>query len=160
MFNFLHKRLNILYIYDVMILNTTHHNSEHRQIITDLIGSPFSLVQILKLKGIGSKRMIIEEVSPNMQSMMNKVSDINYANIELRPKGILVMINQGLRNFTWIIPYYQLVIYKVNGSSLHAQGRFIRFRNSKTFKENKKFFNKLLDQKVKYDMQYAMPESL
>ncbi|MTE27580.1 hypothetical protein [Winogradskyella ouciana] len=143
-----------------MILNTTHHNSEHRQIITDLIGSPFSLVQILKLKGIGSKRMIIEEVSPNMQSMMNKVSDINYANIELRPKGILVMINQGLRNFTWIIPYYQLVIYKVNGSSLHAQGRFIRFRNSKTFKENKKFFNKLLDQKVKYDMQYAMPESL
>lgn len=160
MFNFLHKRLNILYIYGVMILNTTHHNSEHRQIITDLIGSPFSLVQILKLKGIGSKRMIIEEVSPNMQSMMNKVSDINYANIELRPKGILVMINQGLRNFTWIIPYYQLVIYKVNGSSLHAQGRFIRFRNSKTFKENKKFFNKLLDQKVKYDMQYAMPESL
>ncbi|MBO6879676.1 MULTISPECIES: hypothetical protein [Winogradskyella] len=143
-----------------MILNTTHHNSEHRQIIADLIGSPFSLVQILKLKGIGSKRMIIEEVSPNMQSMMNKVSDINYANIELRPKGILVMINQGLRNFTWIIPYYQLVIYKVNGSSLHAQGRFIRFRNSKTFKENKKFFNKLLDQKVKYDMQYAMPESL
>ena len=160
MFNFLYKRLNILYIYGVMILNTTHHNSEHRQIITDLIGSPFSLVQILKLKGIGSKRMIIEEVSPNMQSMMNKVSDINYANIELRPKGILVMINQGLRNFTWIIPYYQLVIYKVNGSSLHAQGRFIRFRNSKTFKENKKFFNKLLDQKVKYDMQYAMPESL
>ncbi len=160
MFNFLHKRLNILYIYGVMILNTTHHNSEHRQIIADLIGSPFSLVQILKLKGIGSKRMIIEEVSPNMQSMMNKVSDINYANIELRPKGILVMINQGLRNFTWIIPYYQLVIYKVNGSSLHAQGRFIRFRNSKTFKENKKFFNKLLDQKVKYDMQYAMPESL
>lgn len=149
-----------MYIYHVMILNTTHHNSEHKQIIADLIGSPFSLVQILKLKGIGSKRMIIDEVSPNMQSMMNKVSDINYANIELRPNGILVMINQGLRNFTWIIPYYQLVIYKTNGSSLHAQGKFIRFRNSKTFKENKKFFNKLLDQKVKYDMKYAMPESL
>jgi len=102
--------------------------------------------------------MIIDEVSPNMQTMMNRVSDINYANIELRPKGILVMINQGLKNFTWIIPYYQLVIYKVNGSSLHAQGRFIHFRNSKTFKENKKFFDKLLDEKVKYDMQYAIPE--
>ncbi|MBC2846194.1 hypothetical protein [Winogradskyella flava] len=143
-----------------MILNTTHYNSEHKQIIADLIGSSFSLVQKLKMKGVGSKRMIIDEVSPNMQSMMNVVSDINYANIELRPKGILVMINQGLKNFTWIIPYYQLVIYKVNGSSLHAQGRFIHFRNSKTFKENKKFFDKLLNEKVKYDMQFAMPYSL
>ena len=141
-----------------MILNTTHYNSDHKQIIADLVGDSFSLVQKLKMKGIGSKRMIIDEVSPNMQTMMNRVSDINHANIELRPKGILVMVNQGLKNFTWVIPYYQLVIYKVNGSSLHAQGRFIHFRNSKTFKENKKFFDKLLDEKVKYDMQYAMPE--
>lgn len=143
-----------------MILNTTHHNTEHKQIITDLVGGPFSLVQKLKMKGIGSKRMIVDEVSPNMQSMMNTVSDINYANIELRPKGILVMINQGLKNFTWIIPYYQLVIYKVNGSSLHAQGRFIHFRNSVTFRENKKFFDKLLDEKVKYDMQFSMPATI
>ena len=50
-----------------------------------VIGSSFSLVQKLKMKGVGSKRMIIDEVSPNMQSMINKVSDINYANIELRP---------------------------------------------------------------------------
>ena len=55
-----------------MIINTTHHNPEHRQIIADLIGGPFSLVQKLKMKGVGSKRMIIDEVSPNMQSMMNK----------------------------------------------------------------------------------------
>ncbi|WP_426429987.1 hypothetical protein ACPX19_10655 [Winogradskyella sp. HB-48] len=143
-----------------MILNTTHHNPEHKQIIADLVGNPFSLVQKLKMKGIGSKRMIVDEVSTNMQSMMNTVADINYANIELRPKGILVMINQGLKNFTWIIPYYQLVIYKVNGSSLHAQGRFIHFRNSKTFRENKKFFDKLLDEKVKYDMRFSMPATI
>lgn len=143
-----------------MIINTTHHSSDHKQIISDLIGAPFSLVQKLKLGGIGSKRMILDEVSPNMQSMINLVSDLNYANIELRPKGILIMVNKGLKNFTWVIPYYQLVIYKTNGSSIHAQGRFIHFKNSKTFKENKKFFDKLLDEKVKYDMQYAMPQNL
>ncbi len=140
-----------------MILNTTNNNKEHKQIIEDLVGAPFSLVQKLKMNGVGSKRMIIDEVSPNMQSMMNKVSDINYANMELRPKGVLIMINQGLKNFTWIIPYYQLVIYKTNGSSIHAQGKYVHFRDSKTFRENKKFFDKLLDEKVKYDMQYAMP---
>ncbi|WP_400078385.1 hypothetical protein [Winogradskyella sp. R77965] len=143
-----------------MILNTTHHNSEHKKIIADIVGYQFSLVQKLKLGGVGSKRMIIDDVSPNMKSMMNLVSDINYANIELRPKGILIMINKGLKNFTWIIPYYQLVIYKTNGSSIHAQGKYIQFRNSRTFKENKKFFSKLLDEKVKYDMQYAMPQNI
>ncbi|WP_317041685.1 hypothetical protein [Winogradskyella sp. J14-2] len=125
--------------------------------IADLVGNAFGLVQKLKMKGVGSKRMIIDEVSPNMKSILNTVSDINYANIELRPKGILIMINKGLKNFTWVIPYYQLVIYKVNGSSLHAQGRFIHFRDSKTFRENKKFFDKLLDEKVKYDLQFSMP---
>ncbi|WP_299126321.1 hypothetical protein [uncultured Winogradskyella sp.] len=143
-----------------MILNTTHNNPEHKQIIADIVGHQFSLVQKLKLGGVGSKRMIIDDVSPNMKSMMNLVSDINYANIELRPKGILIMINKGLKNFTWVIPYYQLVVYKTNGSSIHAQGKYIQFRNSKTFKENKKFFNKLLDEKVKYDMQYAMPQDI
>ncbi len=143
-----------------MILNTTHYNAEHKQIISDLIGRPFSLVQKLRMKGIGSKRMIIDEVSPNMKSLMNKVSDINYANIELRPKGILIRINKGLKNFTWVIPYYQLVLYKTNGSSIHAQGRFVHFRNSKTFKENKKFFDKLLDLKVRYDLTYTMPTDI
>ncbi|NRB61196.1 MAG: hypothetical protein HRU50_14810 [Winogradskyella sp.] len=143
-----------------MILDTTHNNPEHKQIINDLIGHPFSFTQKLKMKGIGSKRMIVDEVSPNMQNMMNKVSDINYANVELRPRGILVLINQGLRNFTWIIPYHYLVIYKTNGASLHAQGKFIHFRNNKTFKENKKFFDKLLNEKVKYDMQFTMPAEI
>jgi hypothetical protein len=140
-----------------MIINTTHFNKEHKIIIADLVGSEFSLVQKLKLKGIGSKRMIIDDVSLNMKFVMNTVSDLNYGNIELRPKGILIMINHGLTNFTWVIPFYQLVIYKTNGASIHAQGRFVHFRDNKTFKENKKFFDKLLDEKVKYDMEYAMP---
>ena len=143
-----------------MLIDTTHYNSEHKQIIADLVGSPFSLVQKLKLNGVGSKRMIIDEVSPNLQQVLNMVSDINYGNIELRPKGILIHITKGLKNFTWIIPYYHLVIYKINGSSIHAQGKFVHFRANKTFKENKKFFDKLIDQKTKYDMLYKMPDTL
>ncbi|WP_179315091.1 hypothetical protein [Winogradskyella undariae] len=143
-----------------MILNTTHYNAEHKTIISDLIGRRFSLVQKLRLRGIGSKRMIIDNVSPNMMSLMNKVSDTNYGNIELRPKGILIMINKGLNNFTWIIPFYQLVIYKTNGSSIHAQGRFVHFRNNITFKENKTFFKKLMDLKIDYDSEYEMPNGI
>ncbi|MFS4481804.1 hypothetical protein ACKGJY_02220 [Hyunsoonleella sp. 2307UL5-6] len=137
-----------------MILNSTHNNKEHKQIITDLVGKPFSFLEALKIKGVGSKRLIIEDVSPNLKTYINKVSDINYANIELRKGGIILYINKGLQNFTWVIPYYQLVIYKTNGASIHAQGKFIRFKNNKTFKENKKFFLKMLDEKIKYDEHY------
>lgn len=137
-----------------MILNTTHFNKEHNQILADLVGRSFTLLESLKMKGVGSKRMIIGDVSPNLNSYMNTVSDINYANIELRKSGILILINKGLQNFTWAIPYYQLVIYKTNGASIHAQGKFIHFKNTKTFKENKRFFEKMLDEKIKYDQQY------
>jgi hypothetical protein len=137
-----------------VILDSTHPNKEHKQIIKDLIGKSFSFVESLKMGGVGSKRMIIEEASPNMQQYLNLVSDINYANIEMRSDGILIYINKGLKNYTWIIPYYQMVIYKTNGASIHAQGKFIHFKNNKTFKENKLFFKKLLAAKVKYDERY------
>jgi|TARA_R110000751_G_scaffold7805_2_gene31453 hypothetical protein len=106
------------------------------------------------MRGVGSKRMIVDEVSPNMASILNTVSDTNYGNIELRPIGILIHITKGLKNFTWAIPYYQLVVYKTNGSSIHSNGKFIHFRNNKTFKENKKFFDKLMNEKIKYDEQF------
>ncbi|WP_396601536.1 hypothetical protein [Algibacter sp. R77976] len=137
-----------------MILDSTYHNKDEKQILEDLVGRSFTLLESIKMKGIGSKRMIIDNVSPNLQTYMNIVSDANYANIELRKNGILILINKGLKNFTWAIPYYQLVIYKTNGASIHAQGRFIHFRNNKMFKENKRFFNKMLDEKIKYDQQY------
>jgi hypothetical protein len=141
-----------------MILETTLTNKEQNELINDLVGKPIGLLQSIKMKGIGSKRMIIDDVSINMKTYLNSVSDANYANIELRPIGILIRINKGLRNFTWVIPYYQLVIYKANGSSIHAQGRFIHFKNTITFKENKSFFDKLLDKKIAYESRYSFSE--
>ncbi|WP_417199771.1 hypothetical protein [Bizionia sp.] len=142
-----------------MILNSTYHDKEHKEVISDLIGKPYSFFEALKLKGIGSKRMIINEVSPNLQAYLNRVSDVNYANIEMRSGGIIIYINKGLKNFSWIIPYYQLVLYKTNGASIHAQGKFINFENNNMFKENKAFFKRLLDAKVIYDQRFNFMDS-
>lgn len=140
-----------------MVLETTYHNKKHVERINEMVGKPFSFLQIIKLKGIGSKRMIIENVSLNLKQYTNTIADINYANIELRPGGILLRINKGLRNFTWAIPYYQLVIYKTNGSSIHAQGRFVNFKNNQLLKENKSFFNKMMSMKIAYDQKFYSP---
>ncbi|NRA93544.1 MAG: hypothetical protein HRU26_12845 [Psychroserpens sp.] len=137
-----------------MVLDTTYSDKEHKKIINDLIGKPYSFLESLRMGGVGSKRMIIDEVSPNLQPLLNTVADVNYGNIEMRSDGILVYINKGLKNFTWIIPYYQLVIYKTNGASIHAQGKYVHFRDNKTFKENKTFFSKLLAAKVTYDERF------
>lgn len=137
-----------------MVLETTYKEKKYDELIDDLVGKRFGLFQAIKMKGIGSKRLAIENVSMNMKNFVNTLADTTFANIELRPIGILIRINKGLRNFTWIIPYYQLVIYKSNGSSIHAQGRFIQFKNDRNFKENKAFFNKMLDKKIKYDAQF------
>mgnify|MGYP003635951816 FL=1 len=140
-----------------MIFTTTYSNREAKELINDLLGVPYTFIQSLKMGGIGSKRMIIEEVSENIGSFLNKVSDINYGNIELRPNGIIVMINKGLQNYSWAIPYRQLVIYKTNGLSIHAQGKFIRFTDNKTFKENKNFFKKMLELKAENHEKYSLP---
>lgn len=140
-----------------MLFNTTHNNSEAKELINDFLGHPYSFFQSLKMGGIGSKRMIIDEVSDNFNNLLNKVSDLNYGNIELRPNGILVMINKGLENFTWVIPYRKLVIYKTYGLSIHADGKFIRFRDSKTYKENKNFFKKMIRLKAESHEKYSIP---
>ncbi len=140
-----------------MLFNTTYTNTETKELINDLLGQPFSFIQSIKMRGIGSKRMVIEEVSENFNELLNSVSDLNYGNIELRPNGILVMINKGLKNFTWVIPYRKLVLYKTYGLSIHADGKFIRFRENKTYKENKVFFKKMIRLKAENHENYAIP---
>lgn len=130
-----------------MIFETTHRNDEATTLINDLLGKPFSFIDAIKMKGIGSKRMMVKEVSPKFQSILNTVSDINYANIELRKKGIIVHITKGHKTFSWAVPFYQLTIYQTNGFSVYGQGNFVRFERNKLLRENKKFLDRLVDLK-------------
>jgi len=139
-----------------MVFNTTYRNDSDKEMIDNIVGKRFSLVQIMKIGTIGSRRMMIESVSESLTDYTNKVSDITYANIELRPNGILVLINKGLKNFTWVIPYYQLVIYKTDNFSIHAQGHFIRFQKKISYKENKLFIEKMIQKKIELNSKYSL----
>ena len=140
-----------------MIFSTTHTNKEAKELTNDLLGLPFSFYQSLKMGGIGSKRMIIEETSQNIVDYTNKISDVNYANIELRPEGIIVLLNKGLNNYNWVIPFRQLVIYKSDRLSIHAQGKYICFKNNMLYRENKKFIAKMIDLKTTHQEKYSSP---
>ncbi len=137
-----------------MIYNTTHINKEAKAIFDDLLSKSYSFFQAIKMGGVGSKRMIIDEVSPGFLIYMNAISDINYGNIELREKGIIVHITKGLKSFSWAIPFYQLHTYKTNGLSIHSCGNFVRFKNNKLLKENKKFIDKIIEMKIENNKNY------
>ena len=141
----------------ILVLDTTYYNKEHQKSLDNFVGKPYSLFEALKRGGVGSKRMIIETVSPNLNLVLNTISDINYANIEMRKKGILIHITKGHQNYTWAIPFYHLVVYKSDGMSIHAQGKFIHFKKSKNFYENKGFLSTMLDEKIQFDEQYKLP---
>ena len=137
-----------------MLFNTTLNNKNAAANINEMLGKSYSFIKAVKLGGVGSKRMVIAAVSPGFSNLINVISDINYGNIELREKGILVHVNKGLKNFSWAIPYYQLHTYKTEGFSIHAQGNFVRFKNNKLLKENKKFIQKIVNFKIENDKQY------
>jgi hypothetical protein len=130
-----------------MIINTTYTDKEAKRLIDSHLGAVFPLMKRIKLRGIGSKRMIIHDVSPNLKHYMNTVDDLNYGSIELRPKGILVHIHKKLNSFSWIIPYYKLHIYTSSFFSIHAEGKFVQFEKNKLYKENKAFIEKMIVQK-------------
>ena len=65
LFMFFYFLLNILY-FCIMLFNTTHKDPEQRQLIDDLVGAPFNLWKKIQMGGVGSGRMIIEEVSPSL----------------------------------------------------------------------------------------------
>jgi hypothetical protein len=137
-----------------MMFNTTLNNKDAITTMNDLLGKSYSFLKAIKMGGVGSKRMIIDAVSPGFLKVINAVSDVNYGNIELREKGIIVHINKGLKNYSWVIPYYQLHTYKTEGFSIHAQGNFVRFKNNKLLKENKQFIAKLINSKIENTKQY------
>jgi hypothetical protein len=131
-----------------MIYNRTLFDKDEAKEINTILGDSFSFFQILKLRGIGSSRFVIDSVSEKLSQTMNKVSDINYCSIELRPKGILVNITQQINLFSWVIPYYKLVIFNSNTFSIHANGSYIKMVKDKNYSNNKNFISKMLKLKL------------
>ena len=129
--------------------NITYTNKKTEKIINTEMGKPFSLIDRFKLGGIGSRRMAIENFSDDLKDLEIKVSRIQYANIELRPKGIIIHINQGLCTHAWTIPYFRLSIFNGDFFTIHGGGSHIQF-NKKSWIDNKEFIQKTVKLKSEF----------
>jgi len=136
-----------------MIFNSTYTDKEKELEVEKLIGKKYGLISSIRLNGVGSKRLIVQETSQNFKKIIIQKSDLIYSNIEIRPGGVIVYIAEGLNRYSWVIPYYKFVIYKTPNYSIHSGGDFIRFSNDFNVKENLNFFKKLLKHKTLHNKQ-------
>ena len=136
-----------------MIYNSTYNNIEKEIETNNLVGKKYNLIKSIRLGGIGSKRLIVEDLGVNFKKLIQQKTDLIYSNVELRDKGIIVYVVDGQKRFTWVIPFYKLVIYKSPTFSIHSDGNFIRYSNKLNQKQNLLFFKKILDHKYNFNKQ-------
>ena len=132
------------------LFNTTYHDNDDIKLMDELVGKPFSFITAIQMGGVGSKRLMIANASPEFNDVLKSISDINYANIALRPQGIIVHFTQQLKRYAWVVPYYKLVIYNTATFSMYSDHVFLRFVKNKQYQENKGFIKKMMQQKITY----------
>ncbi|MEL0650704.1 hypothetical protein V6246_04670 [Algibacter sp. TI.3.09] len=133
-----------------MLFNTTQINDAFVKESDNLVGKAFSFLEKIKMGGIGSSRFMIEEISEKLQPKNLQTLATNYANIELRPKGIIVHFTNRLDRYSWIIPYYRFVTYSTKTYTIHGNGHFIKFKKNKNYSDNKKFIDKMINLKISF----------
>ena len=136
-----------------MIYNSTYNDIEKEIETNNLVGKKYNLIKSIRLGGIGSKRLIVDDLGVNFKKLIQQKTDLIYSNVELRDKGIIVYVIDGQKRFTWVIPFYKLVIYKTPTFSIHSDGNFIRYSNKLNHKQNLLFFKKILDHKYNFNKQ-------
>lgn len=134
-----------------MLLHVSYNDSENTRKIDAELGKPFSLLQRLKMGGIGSPKLVMTDASIQISNLMNLDNNRNVCNIELRPHGIIVGFRSNLDSYALIIPYYKLVVYKGKAEeySIYKDSYFIKVEAKSKDKNVHSFMKKLLWEKNK-----------
>lgn len=131
-----------------MLVNVSYNNSEITRKVDNEVGKPFKLKERWALGGIGSPKLFITETSIEIRNLLILDNNIDYCNIELRPKGIIVRFRSLLETFALVIPFYKLTIYIGDFAiySIYRDNHFIKVKSDT--KAIQKFFRRILDYKV------------
>lgn len=131
-----------------MLVNISYNQPKIREKIIDEVGSPFTLVKRFQMKGIGSPKLYITETSIDIHNIRVLDRNAQSCNIEMRPKGILVIFRSLLDTYALVIPYYKLYLYKGKSFeySIHRDHSFIKVKGDTPQIHN--FMKKILDYKV------------
>lgn len=127
-----------------MLKNISYNNPKIIDEINNYVGKPYTILQRLKIGGIGSSKLIINSADSIIENLLNLDNNLNYCNIEIRPKGIIIHFKSLLETYGLIIPFYKLKIFKgkANEYSIYIDNFFIKVNASE--KNEHDFLKKIL----------------
>lgn len=131
-----------------MLLNISYNRPKIKAQIDENVGKAFTLMDRIKLGGIGSGKLVINSTSQQIHNLLILDSYRNVCSIEMRPKGILLSFRSILETYALVIPYHKLHIYKGESEqySIYMDNYFVKIKADQ--KRIHQFMRKVLDQKV------------
>lgn len=134
-----------------MIINITYANKKTDKQIADIVGDPYTLMERIKMRGIGTSKMQIVEADEKISELLNISVDTKYCYFELRKKGLIIGFQSRLKTFVWAIPFRSLSIYYNGGLlSVYSNSEFMKVKKPFYGSVDKKYLKKVLDCKAKY----------
>lgn len=93
-----------------MLRNTSYGDKRVRAEIDALVGRPFSLIERLKMGGIGSPKLEILDACTGIKKELSKDNNKDLCYGELRPNGIIIYFRSILETWSLAIPIEDLSI--------------------------------------------------
>ena len=127
-----------------MLKNISYNNPKIIDEVNNYVGKSYTILQRLKIGGIGSSKLIINSADSIIENLLNLDNNLNYCNIEIRPKGIIIHFKSLLETYGLIVPFYKLKIFKgkANEYSIYIDNFFIKVNASE--KNEHDFLKKIL----------------
>ena len=137
-----------------MLVNVSYNNKEQRSAIDTAVGKPFTLIDRLKLVGVGSPKLLIRSSSKEIDSLLLLDNNENSCNIELRPRGLILRFRSLLETFALVIPYYKLTLFKGKSDTYSVHFDHHKVEVSAQSKPVHAFFKKVQHQKAESTKDY------
>lgn len=131
-----------------MLLNVSYNRPKIKAQINAEVGPPFTFMERIKMKGIGSGKLHIHSTSIQIHNLLILDNNLNVCGVEMRPKGIIVTFRSLLETYALVIPYYKLKLYKGQSQvySIYMDNYFIKVEAKE--KRNHEFLKKILNYKT------------
>ena len=132
-----------------MLLNISYNSDKNEELILSLVGKPYNIWSLFQIGKIGSPRLQIISASKEISKLLSYDNNIDWCNIELRPKGVIIRFRSLLETYGLIIPYYKLTLFKSDSNEYSFYCDVIKIKVLAKTKNSIDFIKKILIQKNK-----------
>ena len=138
--------------YSFVLFDLTYNSRETNKKIDATVGPAFGVLSKARWQGIGSERLIITNATGKLGEVFGGKFTQNFANIEMRPAGVIIRVRYRLEVYGIVIPYAKLTLFKNNPGEVNVYGDGLQMtlKNYQGRAINQRFIQKLVEAKANY----------